>query len=74
MYTTGAAIGVLLDRLGVDWKPALREGMSFDGLLRDAVGFAQSAADSLITEPLRDFGYHDLVRQLRSNSHRGDEP
>ena len=39
LYGTGAAIGALLDRLSVDWRPQVERGESLDLLLAERVGF-----------------------------------
>ncbi len=37
IYATGAAIGLLLDRMHIPWREKMQSGSTFEGLLRDAV-------------------------------------
>jgi hypothetical protein len=46
-YGTGSAIALLLDRLGVAWRPAVAGGTAPDQLLADAVGFDARSAEAL---------------------------
>lgn len=60
VYGTGATLGVLLDRLGADWKIRLEQGAGFDELLAEAIGFEPRQAPGLAAEALERFGFADL--------------
>lgn len=60
VYGTGAALGVLLDRLEADWKSRLEQGAGFDELLAEAVGFVPEQAPSLAAEALERFGFAEI--------------
>ena len=47
VYGTGAAIGLLLDRLRIDWRARLQDGATFEALLREAVRFDPEMAAEL---------------------------
>lgn len=68
LYGTGAAIGLLLDRLGFeDWRERLERGASFEALLAEAVDFDAAARSGTIVErALHRFDYISLLRQARS--------
>lgn len=51
IYATGAAIGVLLDRLGCDWRLAVAEGSSFFAVLLAATGDEPSMEDVVTPVP-----------------------
>ncbi|HEY0017053.1 MAG TPA: hypothetical protein VGC13_12070 [Longimicrobium sp.] len=54
VYGTGAAIGILLDRLGVEWKARLQEGATFHALLAGAVPLRPGEAEDLATRVLEE--------------------
>ncbi len=54
VYGTGAAIGILLDRLGVEWKARMQAGATFHELLSGAVPPRPDEADDLATRVLRE--------------------
>lgn len=47
IYATGAAIGLLLDRMNIDWRKAIQDGATFEELLRQAVSFVEQNAGKL---------------------------
>lgn len=65
-YGTGAAIGLLLDGLGGDWRAQTTAGTPLDSLLLRAARLEPSAS---LIEPARDrFGYDDLLLAARRES------
>jgi hypothetical protein len=47
IYATGAAIGLVLGRLNIEWRQAMQDGATFEELLRSAVSFTDEDADIL---------------------------
>lgn len=68
LYGTGAAIGLLLDRLAFDgWRERLEDGSSFEALLAEASDFDAADRPDLIAErALHRFDYVALLRQARA--------
>jgi hypothetical protein len=64
-YGTGAALGLLLDRLGADWRAAVERGTNLDQILADAVDFDATQASALAKSALAEFGYEKLLREAR---------
>lgn len=63
VYGTGAAIGHLLDRLGMEWRHRLEQGATFDELLQEAVAFDPADGAALAPQALGRFGYEELLAQ-----------
>lgn len=61
VYGTGAAIGLSLDRLGVEWRSRMEEGATFDELLGIAVRFDTASARTLAMQALERFDFGDLL-------------
>ncbi len=55
VYGTGAALAVLLDRLGADWRSALEQGQWFDEILARVLDFDPESADSRAEEAITRF-------------------
>jgi hypothetical protein len=51
IYATGAALGVLLDRLGCEWQPAVAQGYTLFGAISRASGSPGSLADVVTSVP-----------------------
>jgi hypothetical protein len=65
-YGTGAAIGILLDRLGVDgWRSAVQRGAAMDVLLAAAVEYEPVRDSALTAGALRRFRYDELLETAR---------
>lgn len=65
VYGTGAAQGLLLDRLGASWRERLQEGAYFPDLLAVAVGFEPAGAGTLAAAARERHGYASLVGRGR---------
>ncbi|HEX2168573.1 MAG TPA: hypothetical protein VHG09_15160 [Longimicrobiales bacterium] len=65
-YGTGAAIGLLLDRLGSDWRAQTAAGTPLDSLLLRAARIAPSP--SLMAFAQDRFGYDDLLLDARRDA------
>jgi hypothetical protein len=63
LYETGAALSLLLDRLGVpDWQRAVERGRHLDALVADAVAFDAERDAPLAIEALDRYGHEQLLR------------
>ncbi|MEJ7759509.1 MAG: hypothetical protein WKF55_07925 [Gemmatimonadaceae bacterium] len=72
-YGTGAAMGLLLDRLGVSWQHDLAAGASFDSLLGRAAHIGGDP--SMLGIARRRFGYDSLLRRAgRDAVPRSEDP
>jgi hypothetical protein len=60
LYATGAAIGLILDRLEYKWQQRLAAGEPFPQLLAEAVGVTWPLPDGDIEAPLERFDYPAL--------------
>ena len=56
LYATGAAMGLLLDRLGADWRLATERGAALDELLSATIGFDVTATAHLARRAIAEFG------------------
>lgn len=56
VYGTGAALGLLLDRIGLPWRSGLQGGATFDELLASAFPMSSQARDSIAESALARFG------------------
>jgi len=63
-YGTGAAMGMLLDRMDVAWKDRLEAGTPFDALLARAVAADSGPAPERVREALEEFGYHRILTAI----------
>lgn len=62
-YDTGAAQGLLLDRLMPDWKMRVQEhGNALQELLEEATKFSGGNSQSMAESTLRQYGYADLLK------------
>lgn len=62
-YNTGAAQGLLLDRLMPDWKMRVQEhGTALQELLEEATKFLGGNSQSTPESALRQYGYADLLK------------
>lgn len=68
LYGTGAAIGLLLERFGVEgWRERLEQDGAFEALLAEATGFEAAATTrSMAERALERFDYGSLLRQARA--------
>jgi hypothetical protein len=76
-YGTGAAMGLLLDRLqGAGWHSLLEDGASFVGLLREATPEPPDgpARPTLARRTLNQYGYDSLKTAGRDRWQAGDLP
>lgn len=64
VYATGAAIGVLLERLATDWRSGVERGASLEALLVRSVA-SDGAPASLLPSTLDEFGYDEIFQSLR---------
>lgn len=60
VYGTGAALGLLLERLGLDWRSRVQAGATFNALLAEAVAFDSTTAHTLAPAALERFGMAEL--------------
>lgn len=64
LYGTGAAIALLLDRLGVQWRQQLQQikDASLDEILARAVKFDSSKSSALAKEALDRFEFEEIIK------------
>jgi hypothetical protein len=62
VYGTGAALGLLLDRLGIEWRSELQGGETFDDVLRSALPVATADEAPVAEAALNRFGYQQLLQ------------
>lgn len=64
-YATGMALGLLLDRLGVDWKSSILSSDKYlDEILADAVPLSASAAPASLASAKKDYRYDEVLRTV----------
>ncbi|HEX7090825.1 MAG TPA: hypothetical protein VF192_11865 [Longimicrobiales bacterium] len=63
-YGTGAAMGLLLDRLGVAWRGRLEQGAAFDSMLAEAVGAEPAGTAAVAQAALEAFGYAEVLEDV----------
>jgi len=65
-YATGMALGLLLDRMGVNWKTAALTGEKYlDEILLDNLPLAPNAAAALLVQAKKDWGYNALLKVVQ---------
>ncbi|HMF07676.1 MAG TPA: hypothetical protein VKJ00_00995 [Thermoanaerobaculia bacterium] len=70
-YGTGMALGLLLDRLGVDWKTAvLTTDKYLDEILAEAVPLSAPAAATALAAARKDYRYDDIFRLVSERTDR----
>ena len=68
IYAVGAAQGLLLDLLGVDWKPTAQQAgteFAFAGLMADAVNIDSSKLNALAASARAHYKYDALLKLTR---------
>lgn len=73
VYGTGAATGLLLDRVGVPWRSELAGGATFFDIVKAAFALPAGTEDALAESTLARFGYSHLLEQENAALHRGPE-
>ena len=69
LYGTGAAIGIVLDRLGESgWRERLQEGATFDELLARAVDFRPSEAPSIAPQALMTYEFEEVMADIATSA------
>ena len=64
-YATGMALGLLLDRLGVDWKSSILSSDKYlDEILADAVPLTDAAAEASLAAAKKDYRYDGVLRTV----------
>jgi hypothetical protein len=64
-YATGMALGLLLDRLGVDWKSSILSSDKYlDEVLADAVPLTAAAAPASLAAAKKDYRYDEVLRTV----------
>ena len=64
-YATGMALGLLLDRLGADWKSSvLNSDKYLDEFLADAVPFGAGGAPASLAAAKKDYRYEEVLRTV----------
>src|SRR4030095_8857267 len=70
-YGTGMALALVLDRLGLDWKPAaLTTDKYLDEILADAVPLAPAAAATVLASVKKDYRYEETLRLVQEKTSR----
>jgi hypothetical protein len=70
-YGTGMALALVLDRLGLDWKPAaLTSDKYLDEILADAVPLAPTAAATVLASMKKDYRYEEMLRLVQEKTSR----
>lgn len=63
VYSTGAALGLVLDRLGQEWRRALEDGQGFERLLQRVLPEPEPTPGQVGTI-LREYGYEQILSSL----------
>ena len=64
-YATGDAQGVLMDRAGISWRPAIARGETQVDILMDVLSLSASEQADLLAEAKGQFDYPALLAQAR---------
>jgi hypothetical protein len=68
VYGTGAALGLLLDRLGVPWRGELARGATFVDVLNSAFPLPAGSQELLAESALARYGYREFLNKENAAS------
>jgi hypothetical protein len=70
-YGTGMALGLILDRLGVDWKSSVLTSEKYlDEFLADAVPLSADAAPASLAAAKKEYRYEEVLRTVEGKLSR----